>query len=136
MWRPYVVFNAHSRAGYYPIGLLTSTLFLPFSLSEAAQTQGHARRPTMGLRRNPRWGLHLYHPQINWSSVRCRRRQNHNKTPRALWRRSRTCTGWTHLDFLIFYSFVLYPLACLPPCLFFTLACSLLVKKEKKSCHT
>ncbi len=122
--------------------LLTSMLFLPSSLSQCLKPHGPrpcsaSGRPTQaGLQspqlplygsnmhpssgRNPRWfsrGFHLYHPghrQINWSSVRCSGRQNHNQTPlwkgehsSLAWQRlyahpqvshSLTCTGWTHLD--------------------------------------
>ncbi len=102
---------------------------------------GSNMHPSSG--RNPRWfsrGLHLYHPgyrQINWSSVRCRRRQNHNQTP--LWKDEHSSLAWqrlihrsplSHLHwmdtlrisiFLIFYSFVLYPFVCsLSTCLYFT----------------
>ncbi len=161
-----VVFNAAQSAALGPSketpGLVPDSASRPADVLLPNWTNGrpaaldvHVISPGSSLSsgRNPRWfsrGLHLYHPgyrQINWSSFRCRRRQNHNQTP--IWKGEHSSLAWqrsmhistglplSHLHwmdtlrisiFLIFsYSFVLYPLVCS------LLALNYIVQKKKKT---
>ncbi len=80
---------------------------------QSARTQGHALQVgvqrklasnlrSMGLTCIPLVAETLgglaedYHPQINWSSVRWRGRQNHNQTP--LWKGEHSLYAHPHLD--------------------------------------